>query len=361
MTTPLAEIIRREIRDNGPMDLGRYMGLCLGHPAHGYYMTRDPFGVDGDFTTAPEISQLFGELIGAWVVDLWIKTGQNSPFRIAEFGPGRGSLMADVMRVTKPVPGFHDAVHLHLIETSPVLRAKQRDALSLYKVTWHDDLDSVPEDGQLMVLGNEFLDALPVRRFQKTREGWAEEVVGLEDDGAFAIGLAPADPAMVELFPRMLIYPQEYDRIEISPVLNKILKCTCNRIQKQRGAALFLDYGYPHSSYGDTVQAVHRHQPVSIFFAPGEADLTAHVNFETVGTIALENGLTVHGPAKQGDFLNRLGIHARKAVLDKNATDRQKTEMENSVTRLTSYDQMGELFKVIAITADPHVRLEGFA
>lgn len=361
MTTPLADIIRADIRDNGPMDFGRYMGLCLGHPVHGYYMTHDPFGAAGDFTTAPEISQLFGELIGAWIADLWVKNGRYSPFRIVEFGPGRGSLMADLMRVTRSVPGFHDAVHIHLIEMSPVLRDKQKDALGSYRVTWHDDLDSVPEDGQIMILGNEFLDALPVRRLIYKREGWAEEVVGLDPKGDFTFGLRPADPALVAYLPRMLIYPQEYDRIEISPVLNQNLKCTYNRMQKQNGIALFLDYGYPQSSYGDTVQAVQKHHPVSLFHEPGRSDITAHVNFETVGTLAMESGLTIHGPARQGDFLNRLGIHDRMAVLHRNATDRQKIDLQNSINRLVSYDQMGRLFKVMAITADPMLTVEGFA
>lgn len=361
MTTPLADIIRAEIRDNGPMDFGRYMTLCLSHPAHGYYMTRDPFGVGGDFTTAPEISQIFGELIGAWVVDLWVKSGWYSPFRIVEFGPGRGSLMADLMRVTASVPGFHDAVHIHLIEMSPILRAKQKDALSIYNVSWHDDLDQVPRDGQLMILGNEFLDALPVRRFKKMKEGWAEEVVGLDAQGDLTEGLVPADASLVNSFPRTLIYPQEYDRIEISPVLNQILKCAYNRMSKQNGIALFLDYGYPQSSYGDTVQAVQEHHPVSLFHEPGRSDITAHVNFETVGTLAMESGLTVHGPTRQGDFLNRLRIHDRMAVLHRNATDRQKIELENSVNRLIGYDQMGSLFKVMAITVDPTLNVEGFA
>lgn len=361
MTTPLADIIRADIRANGPMDFGRYMTLCLSHPVHGYYMTRDPFGVDGDFTTAPEISQLFGEMIGAWIADIWVKTGRTSPYRICEFGPGRGTLMRDVMRVTRNVPGFHDAVHIHLIEMSPVLRDKQREALAGYRVTWHDDLESVPTDGRLMILGNEFLDALPVRRLIYKKEGWAEEVVGIGPDDALTFGLRPADPALMESMPRMLIYPQEYDRIEISPVLNQHLKCAYNRMLKQQGVALFIDYGYLHTSYGDTVQAVHKHRPVSVLDTPGQVDITAHVNFETVGSLAMGAGLTVYGPATQGDFLNRLGIQQRKAILDKNATDRQKTDLENSVNRLVSYDQMGALFKVMAITADPAVEVEGFA
>lgn len=361
VTTPLADIIRRDIQTHGPMGLGRYMALCLSHPVHGYYMTRDPFGVDGDFTTAPEISQLFGELIGAWVVDLWIKTGQNSPFRIIEFGPGRGTLMSDMLRVTRSVPGFHEAVHVHLIEMSPILRERQRQALDGYRVSWHDHLDQVPEDGQIVIIGNEFLDALPARQYIKTKETWMERVVRVDEKGEFSLAQAPADPAMQVLFPRTLVYPHENACIEISPILNQILKCAYNRMQKQKGVALFIDYGPMHTSWGQTIQAVQKHRMVSIFHEPGESDITAHVNFETVGTIALENGLVVHGPTTQGDFLNSLGIRQRQAILNKNATDRQIEEIENSINRLVSYDQMGQLFKVIAVSADPDVKLEGFA
>lgn len=359
--TALAEIIRREIRDNGPMDLGRYMGLCLGHPTHGYYMTRDPFGVQGDFTTAPEISQLFGEVIGAWIVDAWSKMGAPDPVHLVECGPGRGTFMADILRVTKAVPEFHKAVQVHLIEMSPVLREKQKQMLQGERVTWHGDLESVPADGPLMIIGNEFLDALPIRRFMSLKDSWMEEVVGLDEKGGFISGLVPADPGVVAHIPRMLFKPAETDCIEISPALNQFLGNAYKRLEKQGGLALFIDYGYPQTACGKTLQGVKKHQPVSIFEAPGEVDLTAHVNFETVGTIALESGLTVHGPVPQGDYLKRLGIELRQAILNKNATDRQKQDIQNSVDRLTGYDQMGRLFKVIGISADPALTLEGFA
>jgi NADH dehydrogenase [ubiquinone] 1 alpha subcomplex assembly factor 7 len=357
----LAEIIKREIRDNGPMDLGRYMDLCLGHSTHGYYMTRDPFGVQGDFTTAPEISQLFGEVIGAWIADAWFKMGAPNPVHLVECGPGRGTLMADLLRVIKVAPGFYDAVRIHLLEMSPVLREKQEQSLSGHTVTWHTGLDTIPDDAPLMIIGNEFLDALPIRRFMSLKGGWVEEVITLNEKGDLSLGLGPADPGMVAALPAMLFKPAETDCIEISPVLNQFLGNACNRLQKQGGFALFIDYGYPQTACGKTLQAVKKHQSVSILETPGEADLTAHVNFETVGTIAMQSGLTVHGPVEQGDYLNRIGITHRQAILNKNATDRQKQDMRNSIDRLTGYNQMGRLFKVIGISADPALNLEGFA
>lgn len=359
--TALLDLIKAEIRDNGPMDLGRYMGLCLGHPTHGYYMTRDPLGVQGDFTTAPEISQLFGDVIGGWLADAWVKMGAPDPFYLVECGPGRGTLMADILRVTKTLPAFHAAAKIHLIEMSPILREKQQETLSGYDVTWHDDFGEVPADAPLILIGNEFLDALPIRRFMHLKRGWQEEVVRLDEKGDLTLGLVPADHGMVAMIPPMLLKPAKTECIEISPVLNQYLKSIYEHIGMTTGIALFIDYGYPQTACGKTLQAVKKHHSVSIFDAPGETDLTAHVNFETVGTFAMQQGLTVHGPVPQGDYLRRVGIEARMAVLNKNATDRQIEDLKKSINRLTGYDQMGQLFKVMAIASNPALNLEGFA
>lgn len=358
--TALADIILREIQANGPMDLGRYMTLCLGHPAHGYYMTRDPFGAQGDFTTAPEISQLFGEMIGAWAVDAWLKMGAPNPVTLVECGPGRGTLMQDALRATRAVPEFHAALGLHLVEMSPVLRSTQARALQAYAPVWHDTVATIPDDAPVILIGNEFLDALPVRQLMWTQSGWMERVVGQDGHGGLALGLAPAPPHLVASLPPAIPEKALNACIEISPVLNLFLEDACKLLLKHAGVALFIDYGYPQTACGETLQAVKSHQFVSLLCSPGEADLTAHVNFETVGTLSRRAGLSVAGPVTQGAFLNRLGIAQRVAVLSKNATDRQKNDMNKAIDRLCADGAMGDLFKVMAIFSDPALNPAGF-
>ena len=337
--SPLAELIARDIMMYGPMDIGRYMALALGHPKYGYYMTRDPFGAAGDFTTAPEISQMFGELIGAWAADLWLRMGRPARFTLAEAGPGRGTLMADALRATQAVPGFHQAMRIELVETSPLLRQAQAEALQGHDPVWHEDVSALDGgDGPLILIANELLDALPIRQFQWQDGGWAERCVQW-DGKRFALALRPG----VETRPPAgLPRPADGDIFELSDARMRFVTRVNDALIARNGAALFIDYGHAKTSFGDTLQAMRDHQFSSPFDAPGEADITSHVDFEQ----AVRNcRCRIHGPVEQGAFLKRLGIDARAAALA--AKDDQ---VMRALDRLTDANQMGSLFKVLALS-----------
>lgn len=365
--TPLASIIIETIRSRGAdghMDLGEYMALCLGHPEHGYYMTRDPFGKGGDFTTAPEISQMFGEMIGAWLADTWMNMGEPSNVILLECGAGRGTLMADAMRATKQVAGFHEAVQLHLLEISPVLKLAQQDALKGYDATWHSDIESVPTDSPLLILGNEFLDALPVRQLVFTDAGWQEKVIKIDINDTLRLYEIEADSKVKTLIPPMLIPSKIGGHLEVSLEQNDFISKISKIVLKQGGNAIFLDYGFIHNVAGDTLQAVKNHSYCDVLDSPGEVDLTAHVNFARLSQQLMEENLTVHGPVSQGEFLKRLGITVRAEDLRRVATDKQRVEIDVALKRLTGDKtkdgEMGTLFKVIAFSSDPAINLAGF-
>jgi len=348
------DYIRQQIRSHGPVDVGTFMALALSHPEGGYYTGADPLGATGDFTTAPEISQLFGEMIGAWCADLWIRMGRPAPFILAECGPGRGTLMADLLRATKAVPGFHKAAQIHLVEISPGLREKQRSALADYQVTWHDDCQSLPDHAPLLLIANEFLDALPIRQYQKTAQGWAERVIGLDGQGRFIFGLVPAAI-------RPPIEAQEGDIFELAPAREAFTADLAARIISQSGAALLIDYGHETSAAGDTLQAVKDHAPVDVLAAPpGSADITSHVDFAALARIAAEQSVVVHGPVPQGAFLQALGIGLRAAMLERGAQAGQQDALAAGLARLTAPDQMGQLFKVMALCHDKTITPVGF-
>lgn len=360
MSTKLLEIIRDDIRKNGPMDLGRYMELCLSHPEHGYYMTRDPFGVAGDFTTAPEISQLFGEMIGAWLADLWIRMGSPTQFLLVECGPGRGTLMADIMRATKNVPGFHDAAKIHLMEMSPALREIQKQKLEIYDTRWIDGLRQLPPLLPVLLVANEFLDALPVRQLVRDNGNWGERCVSIGGGDTLVPERVEADPALLESVPGRLLRSGEEGIFETSLVLNQYIKSVDILLKKQGGAALFVDYGHARSAMGDTIQCVKAHKVAGLFDTPGSCDITAHVDFENVANIALADGLTVNGPVTQGRFLRRLGIEQRAERLWSVANEAQKESISTGLKRLIDTEQMGSLFKVLAVCHDPLILPEGF-
>jgi len=361
----LEDIIKQQIRLNGPMNMAEYMGLCLGHPEHGYYMRRNPLGQEGDFTTAPEISQMFGELIGAWLADSWMQLGSPDKFILLECGPGRGTLMADALRATKAVKGFHEAMQLHMLEMSPTLKASQQAALEGYDATWHMTLESVPTDSPLLVLGNEFLDALPVRQIVLRDTGWAEKVINIDINDTLRLYEIEADEGVKQLIPPMLIPPQLGDHLEVSLQQKCTIGEIINIVLKQGGISLFIDYGFTHSVSGDTLQAVKNHSYCGVLDSPGEVDITAHVNFAEISRFSMENNVTVHGPVSQGDFLNRLGMKVRAQNLTQGATAEQAKDIALAVTRLTGKDtkagEMGELFKVIAMSSDPSLKLAGFS
>lgn len=338
--TPLEKLIRELIDAEGPIGLDRYMGLCLGHPEHGYYMGRDPFGERGDFITAPETSQMFGELIGVWCVAAWEAMGSPAAFNLVELGPGRGTLMADMLRVTaKAAPGFTAAAKVHLIETSPALRAAQRKVLG-EAVHWHDSLESLP-DAPMILVANEFFDAIPIRQFEKRDGRWHERGVGLKDD-RLVVGLVET---------RLGPEGKDGDIIEFGPARIDIARSIGQRLARQPGAALIIDYGHLRTAPGDTLQAMRAHKYVSILERPGECDITSHVDFEALATALTEGGATVHGVLTQQAFLLAMGLERRFEILASKSDPETRDVLGRQMTRLAGPDQMGNLFKVLAATS----------
>lgn len=347
--TTLTDELHLLIASEGPISVERYMALALGHPGHGYYMTRDPLGAAGDFTTAPEISQMFGELLGLWAATVWSSMGGPHPVRLVELGPGRGTLMADAVRAAAALPSFRAALEIHLVETSPSLREAQRRHLAAHGLdaTWHDAIETVPR-GPAVILANEFFDALPIRQFIRTPRGVFERLVGLDAEGRLAFGLSP-DPVRpaggaAEGAPDLLPF-------EVRLAGERIVELVGERLCQDGGALLVVDYGHARSGLGDTLQAVSRHRPVHPLATPGKADLTAHVDFAALAVAATRAGAAVHGPVGQGDFLRALGLEARAARLRRTASQAQAADIAAAVERLAGpAPGMGELFKVMAVT-----------
>jgi NADH dehydrogenase [ubiquinone] 1 alpha subcomplex assembly factor 7 len=334
------------------------MALALGHPRHGYYITRDPLGSAGDFTTAPEISQMFGELIGLWCVDAWQAMGAPRAFRLVELGPGRGTLMADLLRAASLVPAFGAAASIWMVETSPVLARLQQRTLAAIDppVQWTDHLAHVP-DGPTLVVANEFFDALPVRQFQMTATGWRERMVGLEGE-RLILALAPDAPgAIASDLPRVAPVGAV---AELSPDSLNLMADLAGRIASAGGAALIIDYGPAESGLGDTVQALKGHAFADVLAQPGEADLTAHVDFARLAHAARCAGAQAWGPVGQGEFLHLLGIGTRAARLAARG-GKAAGEIAAAHARLTAPDQMGTLFKVLALTGRGQPAPAGFA
>jgi NADH dehydrogenase [ubiquinone] 1 alpha subcomplex assembly factor 7 len=343
MKNPLESYLADLIRKQGPISVAQFMEIALGHPQHGYYMKQDPFGRGGDFITAPEISQMFGEIIGAWTADIWKQLGSPAEFSLAECGPGRGTLMSDLMRSTKNIPGFHDACNIHLIEISPALKEKQKSALADYNVAWHDSIDALPQGRPLILIANEFLDALPVQQYVQTKEGWQERVVTVNETNDFEF--SPFSSGEI---------------VESSPARIAFADRLCTLLEKTTGAALLIDYGAAYSGTGDTLQAVYKHKPVNVFSHIGDADLTSHVDFEALIRNIDPARIKISGPVEQGAFLKENGIAARAAALSGNATAEQKTDIENSLKRLVNSDQMGALFKVMGLSCGKNIDPAGF-
>lgn len=341
----LAEVIRRRIAQTGPMPVGDYMALCLGHPEHGYYVTRDPLGRAGDFVTAPEISQMFGELIGLWAAEVWRGLGAPARVTLAELGPGRGTLMADALRAGARVPGFAAAARVALVEVSPVLRAAQARAVP--GATWVDAVADLPHEAPLILIANEFFDALPIRQWVRRGGRWRERMVGLQG-GRLVWGLGPPVPGPEA--------PEGAVR-EDGPQARAIAAEIGRRLAAQGGAALILDYGAepPEAGGGDTLQALRAHAPADPLEAPGSADLTAHVDFAALARAARGAGARACPLLTQGALLERLGITARARALARAAMDRGDPAAAESVAaahrRLTHPDQMGVLFKALCLHA----------
>jgi SAM-dependent MidA family methyltransferase len=353
---PLEAEIRRLIAAAGPITVAQYMSLCLTHPKYGYYVTRDPLGATGDFITAPEISQMFGELIGLWMASVWRQMGSPENVRVVELGPGRCTMMADALRAAQVVPGFRAATVIHLVEISPVLQMQQFETLSGVSapVHWHTSIEQVPA-GPLIVLANEFFDALPVHQAVKYQDGWHERTVDVAANGnlVFSVAAEPIPhfdgtlPRQLRAAPVGALFEWRTDHIAME---------IGRRIARSNGAALVIDYGHAQSDAGDTFQAVGRHAFADPLAAPGLADLTAHVDFQALGQEASSMGASVYGPVTQGELLERLGIMTRAAALTKGVDRSDVAAIEIALSRLIGQGRtaMGELFKAIAF-ADPKI------
>jgi len=340
--TPLGQHLIRRIEMTGPISVAEYMSECLLHPEHGYYTTRDPFGAAGDFVTAPEISQMFGEVIGLCLAQTWLDQGQPTPFTLAELGPGRGTLMADILRASRGVPGFREAARITLVEASPVLRAIQRETLKAHDVTWVADTDALPK-APLYLVANEFFDALPIRQFVRDTDGWRERQVGVQD-GALVFGLSAAAP-LGDLADRVGD-TKPGDLVEICPSARPVMGAIAERLAAFGGAALVIDYG-DWRSLGDTVQALRDHKPDDPLAVPGQADLTAHVDFEALAQAA--HGVQYSKLTPQGVFLERLGLTARAQALAQRLDGAALTAHIAAHRRLTHPEEMGTLFKVLGL------------
>lgn len=340
--------IRALIAAEGAIPLARFMGLANAH----YYATRDPFGAGGDFVTAPEVSQMFGELIGLALADLWQRAGAPAAAYV-ELGPGRGTLVVDALRamgkagLTPPV---------HFVETSALLREQQRARLP--DAVWHDTIESLPADRPLLIVANEFFDALPIRQLIATVTGWREQMVAIGPDDDFA--LEPGRALMDSLIPAHLLDAEPGGIVEQNPAALAIMQALAGRLARQGGALLAIDYGHDGSRHGDTLQAIHAHAYADPLARPGQSDLTAHVDFLALEAAAKAGGAKVAGPLEQGQWLIALGIADRAAALTRGAPGRGQ-EIADAYRRLTHPDEMGSLFKVLAVTAPNWPDVAGLA
>ena len=342
----LARLIARRIATTGPLPVADYMAMALSHPEHGYYMTRDPLG--RDFVTAPEISQIFGELIGIWCVAVWRQMGAPERVVLTELGPGRGTLMADALRAASRDASFMNAAEIALVETSPVFRAAQRKILAARNVRWCDSLDTMP-DGPVLAVANEFFDALPAHQLVWTEKGWRERLVGGDESGLRFTLSAAETPTAALLAPSVRADAPLGAVAELQPAALGIAAALAERIAAEGGAALIVDYGHAESAAGDTLQAVRDNRPCDPLDAPGETDLTVHVDFAALARAAAQKA-AVWGPCTQADFLQRMGIGLRAERLTARATTRQAERIASGVERLIAPEQMGSLFKVLSFT-----------
>ena len=338
----LLDRLTAEIAAGGPISVARYMTACLHDPDFGYYATRPALGLDGDFVTAPLVSQMFGEMLGVWAASTWELMGRPDRFRFVEMGPGDGTLMSDMLRAVRHAPGFMDAADLWLVEISEPLKALQRDRLGL-SPQWASSLAEVPGGAPLILIANELLDCLPARQFVRTAAGWAEQMVGLDRRGALTFALA--NTPVGSLLPNAAL-GQVYEQSAAQAALGAELGA---RITEDGGAALLIDYGRSTPGFGDTLQALHRHEKVDPLARPGEADLTIHVDFPAVMDAARAEGAEAD-ILTQTDLLARLGIGERAEALVLSRPDRSET-IGRQLHRLIGSDEMGELFKACAIFA----------
>ncbi|MFA4995112.1 MAG: SAM-dependent methyltransferase [Bdellovibrionales bacterium] len=343
----LENVIRDIIATQGAISMAAYMELAMMHPVYGYYRTHEPLGREGDFITSPEVSQLFGEMLGVWCVEAWKEIGSPDSFALVEFGPGRGTMMQDILRSTAKVGGFHAAKKLYLVDSNETLRKLQQEALKDYAPQYIDDISQIPQM-PVLIIANEFLDALPVRQFEKTFQGWAERMVTVEN-GALTMALRPLTEMENKLIPPTRSGAMPGAVFEFSPQAQSLVRELSREIVSRKGAMLLIDYGYMIPSGSSTVQAVSRHAATDVFERPGEVDLTVHIDFAALSRAASEGGARVSQVVGQGEFLKNCGIEIRANSLKTHATDKQAIEIDSALGRLIDDEQMGSLFKVIEI------------
>ena len=356
--SPLGRRLAERIARSGPITVADYMAAALGDPEHGYYRHADPLGAQGDFTTAPEISQLFGELIGAWLIDCWDQAGRPERLNLVELGPGRGTLMADILRVGRHVPEWLKAAQVHLVEINPRLRHAQAAALVGHAPQWHESFATVP-DGPVLLVANEFLDAMPIRQLVFMNGAWRERLVDWNTESG--LHFAPSK----ERSPLSLLVPpgvlaHEGAVFELSPAVVSVTTEIARRITAQGGAGLFVDYGRGESATGESLQAVSAHRMVPVLENPGAADLSAHVDFALLGRVARDAGAVVAGPVTQGAFLRALGIGIRADRLRRGLSGDAADALDQAVERLIGGQAMGQLFKALAIVPSGGIHPVGF-
>jgi NADH dehydrogenase [ubiquinone] 1 alpha subcomplex assembly factor 7 len=351
-STPLGARLQERIAHQGPLSVADFMQACLADTHAGYYASRQPIGGKGDFITAPEISQIFGELLGLWCLAVWQSLGEPPSVIVVELGPGRGTLASDALRAWHTVPSFLASASIALVETSPTLREAQCAALDgvAVPVRWYETIETVPE-GPLILLANEFIDALPVRQLVRRGRAWRERCVTVDADGAFAFAegdlVDDADLPSAELKRR----PPEGAILETRPAAARLVSVLAMRAANAPLSALLIDYGHAETGFGDTLQAVRAHRFADPLGAPGEADLSAHVAFADLKRTAKALGLAAYGPVPQGEFLLKLGLGPRRDRLLEHASLAQKAAIASGSARLVDPNQMGVLFKVLALTS----------
>jgi Uncharacterized conserved protein len=348
--TPLSHLLRERIAASGPLSVETFIAEALGHADFGYYRRRQPIGRDGDFITAPEISQVFGELIGLWAIAAWESMGSTDPLHLVELGPGRGQLLADALRaIGRTRPAALADLMVDLVEINPTLRERQREALASaglsHPPAWWESFADVPH-GPFLLIANEFFDALPIRQFVRADGAWRERMVGIDATGD---GFVSTSGGTADLdLPETLVDCEEGDVVELCPAAEALGAAIASRIVGDGGAALILDYGHARPSFGDSLQAVRGHRIADPLADPGEVDLSHHVDFAALQRSAAAAGAATFGPVPQGLFLGRLGIDARAATLAA-ASPARATEIEGAVRRLVHPGRMGVLFKALAI------------
>lgn len=359
MLNPLELHLKRLVEAQGPMALGAFIECALIHPEYGYYTQSNPFGKTGDFITAPDISQTFGEILGAWVIDIWNQMERPAVVNLIECGPGRGTLMVDMARMFRQFPNLTKAVHIRLIETQGEQRKAQEKALESVNVSWHEDISDVPDDNPCIIIGNEFLDALPIEQLKRGKSGWQKRYVHFsKEENTFIYEWKNADKGLLEHLPSITESNKIY---EVSPARSRFIQQCAERIKRHTGAALFIDYGHIKSHHGDTLQAVKNHAYSKVLRDIGKSDITSHVDFDALARCLSARGVKVMPIISQGPFLLRLGIQHRLKALQKSAPSIDVSqELHDGVDRLVSPKEMGELFKVLCFYDENNIKPCGF-